>query len=118
MLLFNENETEYEEDVALEEEIIEEEYEEEGKEVQIEQLKLLLDVTKTWRRILKGEAGIEELAKIIPTQPSHGKHENIPKTATAKETTEKKAKKKDSGKKRKTSKSKSKRKKSRKERKK
>ncbi|WP_042667829.1 hypothetical protein [Desulfurococcus amylolyticus] len=114
MLLFNENETEYEEDVALEEEMIEEEYEEEEKEVQIEQLKLLLDVTKTWRRILKGEASIEELAKIIPTQSSHGKHENIPKTS--KETTGKKAKKKGGGKKRKTSKSK--RKKSRKERKK
>ncbi|ADV65482.1 hypothetical protein [Desulfurococcus mucosus] len=60
MLLSDEEEFTGEE--VLEEE---EEYEEEGKEIRIEQLKLLIDVTKLWRRVLQGEASIDELSKAV-----------------------------------------------------
>ncbi|MCC6054739.1 MAG: hypothetical protein LM589_05435 [Thermosphaera sp.] len=46
----------------------EEEEVEEGGEVVLDQLKLLLDVTKLWRRVLRNEAKIEEFSLISPVK--------------------------------------------------
>lgn len=48
----------------------EEEAEEEKVEVVLDQLKLLLDVTKIWRRILRNETSIEELKSTAPVKPA------------------------------------------------
>jgi len=46
----------------------EEEEVEEGGEVVLDQLKLLLDVTRLWRRVLRNEAKIEEFSLISPVK--------------------------------------------------
>jgi hypothetical protein len=80
-----------EEEVGAEEE---EEEVEEGGEVVLDQLKLLLDVTKLWRRVLRNEAKIEEFSLISPVKQEvksveHGrgkkKKEKKPKTTKRKE---------------------------------
>lgn len=80
------------EEVGAEEE--EEEEVEEGGEVVLDQLKLLLDVTKLWRRVLRNEAKIEEFSLISPVKQEvksveHGrgkkKKEKKPKTTKRKE---------------------------------
>lgn len=79
------------EEVGVEEE---EEEVEEGGEVVLDQLKLLLDVTKLWRRVLRNEAKIEEFSLISPVKQEvksveHGrgkkKKEKKPKTTKRKE---------------------------------
>ncbi|MEM4488035.1 MAG: hypothetical protein QXK88_04440 [Desulfurococcaceae archaeon] len=50
-----------EEELVEAEELREEEYEEEAGEIVVDQLRLLLDVTKLWRRLLRDEATLDEL---------------------------------------------------------
>lgn len=49
---------------------VEKEVEEEAGEILIDQLRLLLDITKLWHRILHGEASIEELKSMVTVKPS------------------------------------------------
>ncbi|MEM2025293.1 MAG: hypothetical protein QXW94_03280, partial [Desulfurococcaceae archaeon] len=50
-----------EEEPVEAEELREEEYEEEAGEIVVDQLRLLLDVTKLWHRLLRDEATLDEL---------------------------------------------------------
>ncbi|MEM1627931.1 MAG: hypothetical protein QXP02_00190 [Desulfurococcaceae archaeon] len=53
------------EEVEETEEITEEEKAEEIAEIIIDQLKVLLDVTKLWRKILKNEINLESLESLV-----------------------------------------------------
>ncbi|MEM1529743.1 MAG: hypothetical protein QXJ84_05120 [Desulfurococcaceae archaeon] len=63
------------------------EAEEETGEILIDQLRLLLDITKLWHRILHGEASIEDLKSMVTVKPSRKLEE-----AEGKKTTKRRAK--------------------------
>ena len=94
-MIYEEQSKEVEEEGVEEVGVKEEEEEvEEGGEVVLDQLKLLLDVTKLWRRVLRNEAKIDEFSLISPVKQEvksveHGRRKKKkakkPKTTKRKE---------------------------------